>query len=373
MKWGTFSLSQVPDLSRVPETLDADFEQFLLAERLGFDTIWIAEHLFSSYGVVTSTQVLAAAIARATKTIRIGMAVVVLPFNHPLRTASDFALVDILSKGRLLFGAGRAYQPHEFVGLGVPMEKSREMYEEALEIVLKSWTEEKITHHGRFWTIPQPTEVLPKPYRKPHPPIYQACISPESFRTAAKHGFALQLASPFTYRTYRESWIDRLADSVRDYERECEKHGHDPKGAERMMLLPFFVHEDAKTAREIARERIEWFYAKVANNQKPVAGQPDVIKGYELTMSEARKTMAGGYLNFDKLYEHRAAIADDPATCAEKLNDLRERLGITEFVLWTNLGGMPPADSQHAMRLIMSEVAPRVNRMEAAAKTRAAE
>ena len=77
MKWGTFSLSQIPDLSRVPENFETDFEQFALAEELGFDTIWIAEHLFSSYGVVTSTQVLAAAIAKATKKIKIGMAVVV--------------------------------------------------------------------------------------------------------------------------------------------------------------------------------------------------------------------------------------------------------------------------------------------------------
>ena len=169
MKWGTFSLSQIPDLSRVPENFETDFKQFELAEALGFDTIWIAEHLFSSYGVVTSTQVLAAAIAKATKKIKIGMAVVVMPFNHPLRTASDFALVDILSEGRLLFGAGRAYQPHEFVSLGIPMEDSREMYEEAMEIMLKAWGDKPITHDGKFWSIPQPTEVLPKPVQKPHP------------------------------------------------------------------------------------------------------------------------------------------------------------------------------------------------------------
>ena len=366
MKWGTFSLSQVPDLSRVPENFETDFEQFKLAEELGFDTIWIAEHLFSSYGVVTSTQVLAAALAKATTTIKIGMAVVVMPFNHPLRTASDFALVDILSKGRLLFGAGRAYQPHEFVGLGIPMEDSREMFEEAMEIMLKAWGDEPITHEGKFWNIPQPTDVLPKPVQKPHPPLYQACISPDSFKTAARKGVGLQLASPFSYRTYREEWMEKLEESIQDYEIECEKAGHDPKGAERMMLLPFFVHESQEEAKRIARERMEWFYAKVTANQKSVGGQPDLIKGYELTMSESKKTLDGGYLNFDKLYDNGAAIADDPATCAEKLNELRERLGITEFALWTNIGGMPSEESMSAMRLIMNDVAPRVNAMEAA-------
>ncbi len=373
MKWGTFSLSQMPDLDKVPETFATDFEQFALAEELGFDTIWIAEHLFSSYGVVTSTQVLAAAIAKVTKRIKIGMAVVVLPFNHPLRTASDFALVDILSEGRLLFGAGRAYQPHEFIGLGVAMEHSREMYEEALDLVLKAWTNQTVQHRGKYWTVPQPTEVLPKPVQRPHPPLYQACISPESFETAARRGSALLLASPFSYRTYREAWVDRIEDSIGVYETACRAHGHDPKAAERVMLLPFFVDRSAEQARRIARQRIEWFYAKVAANQKSVAGQPDVIKGYELTMRESRTTLAEGYLNFDKLYQHGAAIADDPATAADKLDRLRRRLGITEFVLWTNIGGMPAAASMAAMRLIMADVAPRVNQMEAASAANAAE
>ena len=373
MKWGTFSLSQIPDLNRVPENFETDFEQFQLAEKLGFDTIWIAEHLFSSYGVVTSTQVLAAAIAKATQNIKIGMAVVVMPFNHPLRTASDFALVDILSKGRLLFGAGRAYQPHEFVGLGVPMEDSRAMYEEAMEIMLKAWGEQPVTYEGQYWTIPQPTDVLPKPIQKPYPPLYQACISPDSFKTAAQKGFGLQLASPFSYRTYREEWITKIEESVQLYEIECVNSGHNPKAAERMMLLPFFVHESQEEAKKIARERIEWFYAKVTANQKSVGGQPDIIKGYELTMNESKKTLEGGYLNFDKLYENGAAIADDPETCAKKLNALRERLGITEFVLWTNIGGMPAEESKKAMKLIMSEVAPRVNEMETTSSIKVAE
>tara|TARA_A100001037_G_scaffold104890_1_gene95312 strand:- start:262 stop:597 length:336 start_codon:yes stop_codon:yes gene_type:complete len=111
---------------------------------------------------LTPTQVLAAAVARCTRKIAIGTAIVALPFNHPLRTASDFSLIGVLSHGRLKFGVGRAYQPHEFVGLGVPMEKSREMFTEALDIILKFWTNEKITYDGDFWSIPDELELLPK-------------------------------------------------------------------------------------------------------------------------------------------------------------------------------------------------------------------
>ena len=87
-KWSVFSLSQIPDQARRVAAFDADLGLFELAEQLGYDKVWIAEHLFSTYGVVTSTQVYAAAIAERTKRIRIGTAVVVVPFNHPLRTAT---------------------------------------------------------------------------------------------------------------------------------------------------------------------------------------------------------------------------------------------------------------------------------------------
>ena len=240
MKWATFSLSQIPEQDRRVEAFDEDMRLFRLAEELGYDTVWIAEHVFSTYGTVTSSQVLAAAVARETRKIDIGTAVVVIPFNHPLRTASDFALIDVLTGGRLKFGVGRAYQPHEFAGLDVPMAESREMFAEGMDVVLKAWTQEKMTHFGRYWRVPVPTEVLPKPVQQPHPPVYQATISPESFEVAARQGWHLQLAAPFTYRIYRERWMDALEEHLAGFEEACAAHGHDPSKVERMMLVPYF-------------------------------------------------------------------------------------------------------------------------------------
>ncbi len=358
-KWGVFSLSQFPDQSKRVQCFDDDLGFFELAEKLGYDKAWIAEHLFSTYGVVTSTQVYAAAIAERTKKLRIGIAVVAMPFNHPLRTASDFALVYVLSHGRLDMGVGRAYQPHEFVGLGVPMEKSRQMTVEATEIVLKAWTQEKITHKGEFWTIPDPVEVLPKPVQKPTPPVYQASISPESFEQAAKLGFHLQLASPFTYRTYRETWIAELEKSCRLYEDACRKYGRDPAKMHRMMLLPFFCHEDGKKAREIYKPHVEWFYNKVTSNQL-AASASGPVKGYELTMTEGRKTREMGYLDFEKLDQYRAAVIGDPAECIAVMKDMKQRFGLTEFCLWFNIGGIAPEHVERSMRLTAEKVMPYV-------------
>lgn len=358
MKFGTFSLSQIPDQSQRVAAFDSDMQQFELAEKLGYDTIWIAEHLFSTYGVVTSTQVYAAAIASRTSRISIGTAVVVLPFNHPLRTASDFALIDVLSHGRLKFGVGRAYQPHEFTGLSVPMDKSREMYTEALDIVLKAWTNEKIKYEGEFWTIPEEVELLPKPVQQPHPPVYQATISPESFKTAARDGWNLQLASPFTYRTYREAWMDELENHLKAYEDDRAAQGRERKGAERMILLPFFTHESGDKAREIFGQYVEWFYAKVASNQLATASSNQIVKGYELTMTEGRKTREMGYLSFDNLIKYGAAIAGDPQECVAKLREMKERFGITEFVLWSSIGGLPGYMCEQSMRLAAEKVIP---------------
>jgi alkanesulfonate monooxygenase SsuD/methylene tetrahydromethanopterin reductase-like flavin-dependent oxidoreductase (luciferase family) len=358
MKWSVFSLSQIPDPARRVAAFDADLKLFELAEALGYDKVWIAEHLFSSYGVVTSTQVYAAAIAQRTKRIRIGTAVVVIPFNHPLRTASDFALIDVLSHGRLDFGVGRAYQPHEFIGLNLPMEESRAMFREGLDIVVKAWTQERISYRGNYWTVPQPVEVLPKPVQQPHPPIYCATISPESFDQAAKGGWHLQLASPFTYRTYREIWMDELEKSLYRYELLAEGNGLDPKAAERMLLIPFFVHEDAAKAREIYGPHVEWFYRKVTENQ--LLGAQGVVPGYELTMTEGQRTRELGYLTFDKLQQYGAAIVGDPAACIARLREMKRRFGLTEFCLWFNLGGIAPEHCERSMRLAIEQVIPQV-------------
>lgn len=360
MKWGVFSLSQIPDQSKRVETMAGDMEQFELAEDLGYDKVWIAEHLFSTYGIVTSTQVLAAAIAQRVKRMRIGMAVVVIPFNHPLRTAADFALIDILSNGRLDFGVGRAYQQHEFTGLNLPMEKSRAMFKEGLDIVLKAWTNERITYEGEFWTIPEPTEILPKPIQTPHPPVYQATISPESFAAAAEDGWNLQLAAPFSYRIYREQWKDKLQENIEGYATQARQHGHDPDKIGRMMLLPFFCDETTEKAKARYAPHVEWFYNKVSAHTVSTKGDDQVVAGYELGMREGARTRELGLLSFDNLQKYAAAVVGDPDHCIAELRDMKQRFGVTEFVLWFNLGGMPSEEAKRSMKLTMEKVIPYV-------------
>jgi alkanesulfonate monooxygenase SsuD/methylene tetrahydromethanopterin reductase-like flavin-dependent oxidoreductase (luciferase family) len=224
-------------------------------------------------------------IAQRTKKIRIGMAVCAIPFNHPLRTASDFALVGYPLPWRLDFGVGRAYQPHEFIGLGVPMDKSARCSPKA-SISCSRLDAADDFYRGKFWTIPEPVQVLPSPVQKPHPPIYQATISPESFEQAARAHLHLQMASPFTYRTYRERWMDELESNCPALRGGLPQPRPRPGSAERMLLLPFFVHANAGTAREIYKAHVEWFYAKVTRTSLPC---PANRRGQGLRADDARR------------------------------------------------------------------------------------
>jgi alkanesulfonate monooxygenase SsuD/methylene tetrahydromethanopterin reductase-like flavin-dependent oxidoreductase (luciferase family) len=169
MKFSTQNLLSLRDWQTHAEVYADALAECRLADELGFHTVWLAEHHFSHYGICPSLAPLAAAIARETRRARIGTAVVIAPFEHPVRIAEEWAEIDILSGGRLEFGLGRGYQPKEFEGLGVSMEGTRERFDEALDVIRGAWTEDRLTFEGAFYRVPG-VRVLPKPVQRPHPP-----------------------------------------------------------------------------------------------------------------------------------------------------------------------------------------------------------
>ena len=111
-----------------------------------------------------------------TSRIRISTAVVVLPFQHPLRVAEDWATLDHLGRGRVDVGVGRGNQPREFAGFDLTLGEAEQRFSESLDIIRRAWTEERFSYDGEYWQFPE-LSVLPKPYTKPHPPLWQAAIS----------------------------------------------------------------------------------------------------------------------------------------------------------------------------------------------------
>ena len=185
------------------------------AEALGFYSNFLVEHHFSGMGQVSASLNLLSYLAGRTKNIRLGTAVVVLPWHNPVLVAEQAATVDLLSNGRFDFGVGKGYRHNEFEGFCIPIKESTERFEEAMEVIRKAWTTEgRFSHHGKHWHYDD-IVIEPEPVQKPHPPFWLASGLPESLRYAAREGYNLFLDQFQTidvmldrFHIYRETVLD---------------------------------------------------------------------------------------------------------------------------------------------------------------------
>ena len=191
MKFGLLYEMQRPHEDYVIDhtaLIEETLEQCIKADEVGFDYLWFVEHHFlTSFSGSSAPEVIISALARLTSRIRLGFGVCVLPHHHPVQVAERVAMVDHLSGGRVEFGIGRS-SPYEQLGLGVDPRDTREIMEEALQIVPKIWQSgRQFSWEGKHFSIPE-REILPKPKQDPHPPIWMACTQPASYEIAAGHG-----------------------------------------------------------------------------------------------------------------------------------------------------------------------------------------
>ncbi len=162
-------------------------DRIVVMDGAGYDAVWLAEHHFTTYSVCPSVHLMALEAAHRTQRLRIGTAVSLAALYHPLRLAEEVALLDVLTGGRLNWGAGRGFEPAEFNAFGVPLDETASRFREAVEVVLAAWTNERLTFHGKFWDFDD-VEVLPKPLQLPHPPTWVAATSSEAVDWAASMG-----------------------------------------------------------------------------------------------------------------------------------------------------------------------------------------
>lgn len=154
-------------------------------DRLGFDGIGINEHHTSPYGLMNSPNLVAAAIAQRTENLKILVFGNLLPLHEPLRLAEELAMLDCMSRGRIVSGFARGI-PREHNVYGVPMAESRARFNEAAEIIGRAWSEEVFSFEGRFWSY-RDVALWPRPYQNPHPPIWiPVTVSKESIEWAAE-------------------------------------------------------------------------------------------------------------------------------------------------------------------------------------------
>jgi probable F420-dependent oxidoreductase len=226
-----------------------DFVNYVVeAERLGFASVFLVEHHFTGFGQVSASMSLLAYLAARTERIRLGTAVVVLPWHNPILVAEQAATLDLLSNGRLDFGVGKGYRAYEFAGFSIPPAEATERFDEAIEVIRKAWTAPgRFSHHGKRWRF-ENVVVEPSPIQRPHPPFWLGAGSEESIRRAAREGYNLLLDQIATTGLT----IERVA-IFRD---ECRRAGrpYDPAmvGVTRGLQI---VHNDAERKRAVATRR----------------------------------------------------------------------------------------------------------------------
>ncbi len=224
MQFGWLTLAHSPSPADDTQGIFDQLEQACLAETLGFDGVWLTEHNFTGESVYSDPIPFAAALAMRTSRIRIGFAVIQMTLRHPVRLATQLALVDNLSQGRLDIGVGRGtiFNEYEFVGYGLRSDDARERMAEALDVMTRSWTETPLDHKGKYFTVSLP-EMRPAPVQRPHPPIWHIVASAASFRICGQKGVPiLTVRIPLDAIGPRlAQYAEGLADSGLDA--ECQK------------------------------------------------------------------------------------------------------------------------------------------------------
>ena len=195
--------------------IEETIEQCVLADQMGFDAVWFVEHHFlTTFSASPCPEVIFGALSRLTNRIRLGFGVVILPYHHPIRVAERVAMVDHLSHGRVDFGTGRS-APYEQTGMGIDPRNTREMWDESLTMIPKIWESDTFEWEGKFWNVP-PRQVLPKPYQKPHPPIWVAALQPATYELAAQKGIgvmALGVNAPSVLEPHIKAYRDAIKDA----------------------------------------------------------------------------------------------------------------------------------------------------------------
>lgn len=316
--------------------------QAVVAEELGYDSVFFTEHHGSEDGQLPSPLVLASAVAGRTERIRVGTAIAVLPLYHPVRLAEDLAVLDNLSHGRLTVGIGGGFLQEEYDSYGIPIKQRPSRLEEGLEILLRCWTEDRFSYRGKYYDVKN-VAVQPKPFQKPHPPIWLGATRRPALERVARWDvpLLLSLGTIQAVSYTRERFLDIL-----------KQQGRHVEGREQPLLRDVYVAQTDKKAWEEAGPHLMYVYKEVNLRR----GMVDVYEDgrFRFAQSASDPVFGNGGHNIvqDRL------IVGSPATCIQEIERYREVTGTDHLVMRMQCGGLAPEKAEASIRLFAREVMP---------------
>ncbi|WP_018755719.1 LLM class flavin-dependent oxidoreductase [Paenibacillus terrigena] len=316
MKFSTLTIfDNYPNqLSRAPRQFYNEvLEQTIRAEEMNFDGVWFAEHHFSDF-INSSPAVLLAALSQRTNKIRLGVGVSVLPLHNPLRIAEDYAMVDLLSNGRLDLGLGSGFNQKEFDGFDISLEDKTERFNESLEVLRKAWSGKPFSHQGKFFQY-KDLKLSVQPIQAPFPPHWIATSSEEGVSHVASMG------SNFMGLGFSKS-RDELAKLIDTFKNMYLKSGYgNPEQLDIPVAFHVHVGETYADAESNAKGPYQLFmntpngtnisYEVLKQKFNPVIGSPDEVIKQIQSYSEIGVTNFMAVMNFGGLEHHKVLSSLD--------------------------------------------------------------
>jgi alkanesulfonate monooxygenase SsuD/methylene tetrahydromethanopterin reductase-like flavin-dependent oxidoreductase (luciferase family) len=351
MEFGWLTLALSPSPEEDAARIDQQIAQVCYAEALGFGDVWLTEHYFTGESVYNDALLFAAALAMRTERIRIGFAVVQMPFHHPVRLAVQLALLDNLSKGRIDVGVGKGtvYNEYEFVGHGLRSHDSRARMEEAVEILERAWRETPLTYNGTYFQVHVP-ELRPRPVQRPGPPLWRSVISPGSFTECGRLGVPI-LTARLPVARIRERWAL--------YEAGLDAGGHDERTRSRLLEQSalwrnvYVAETDAQAEDELSallrQTRAHMMHVRAAYNPQDFRIDPVMLNPWsDPTVGDAEAiayVLATG------------SIFGSPSRVREQVAELRD-VGVRHLLCQTGFGDMSHEQNLASMRRFGEQVMP---------------
>ncbi len=377
MKFGYFCNTTNWKHKPYNQLLDEARDISVFCDENNWDSIWFTEHHFNHEGMESCTNplMMGTDIAARTKNIKIGQACNVITFHNPIRLAEDIAFLDQLSGGRVEVGIGRGVYGREAINMNKEADlkdqaKNFRLFEETLTIMKKAWTEKFFNHQGEFYTYPAPNfkwehdmsppsdefldmeskevkkiSILPKPFQKPHPAIWQVVDSPSSIEWAASNGINTIMWIP-TVKALKKRFLLYKEAKSKVENREV------PLGEGICLVRDMFIADTMEEAEKLAGEHIvnymRWVchWRGLGNHMNP---------GEELPETDHKLDL----LNYDFLHK-RNLLFGTPEYVVNKINELRSELNLQNLQVWSNFPGIEHEACMRSIKLFTDEVMPKI-------------
>lgn len=354
MKFSNFLFPQSDRPEDDGRVIDETLYEARLSEQLGVEVLWLAEHHFDGICAYVDPVSFAAALATATERIRIGFAVAQMSLHHPVRMAEQMALIDNISKGRLIVGLGRgtAYNIYDYLGYSIDPDEAQERLLESEEIMLGAWTADgEYEHDGKYWQISLP-RLRPEPFTKPHPYVIRACSGEESMVQMAREG------RPFLMNVQTNEVTCRRMDL---YRKTLKDSGYDDAHIARCVDESWvwrnvFVAQTDEEARRVGIPLFEEQREARARMRKKIHAEKGITleKPAETGVAPAARNQV----------EH-SLICGSPDTVAEAFRKIDD-IGVGGVIMSFRMGPMPIEVAENSLRLFMDRVAPQFQGAKAA-------